>query len=72
MGWAARANPVAQAAKRGDIKPGVKPEREPSVREKSFLRHWDALKARLKATENALIERTPKHLQPAMRELLEK
>ena len=72
MGWAARANPVAQAAKRREIAPKVRPEREPSVREKAFLKHWDAMLARIKSTENALIERTPKHLQPAMRELLEK
>ena len=72
MGWAARANPVAQAAKRREIAPKVKPEREPSIREQSFLKHWNAMLARIKSTENAIIERTPRHLQPAMRALIEK
>ena len=72
MGWAARAHPVAQAAKRGDIAAKAKPERRPSVRETAFMFHWNAMLARVKSTENAIIERTPKHLQPAMRALLEK
>lgn len=46
MGWA-RANPVAQAYKRRELKSRPKAEKEPSGREKSFLKHWDALKARL-------------------------
>ena len=72
MGWAARANPVAQAAKRREIAPKVRTDREPSVREKAFMKHWNAMLARIGAVENAILERTPKHLQSAVRELRER
>ncbi len=72
MGWAARANPVAQAAKRREIAPRVKPERKPSANETIFMALWNKMQRRIKQAKTDLIERTPPALQPAMRELIEK
>ena len=70
MGWAARANPVAQAAKRREIAPKQKPERKPSVREKSFMRLWDKMQARIKQAESDAVLRAPVSARAAMRSLM--
>lgn len=46
MGWASRANPNAQALRRGEIRPRLKPQKRVSLRERLFNEAWANMRAR--------------------------